>query len=129
MIPGSLNYPRNLDIQRNLGNPETTESVPPRDISPEKFFPEKPFPEKFKCLGEEFLGEKFLFSEGLAGNLIEIIGLAGFPRFANKKSRIWGMLGKSFISRIPGSLRSPEIIHVFGVPRFANKNSRILGIF
>jgi hypothetical protein len=54
-----------------------------------------------------FLGEKSLFPKGFScGNLQEIIDLSGIPKFANKKSRISGIFGESFISGIPGSLKS-----------------------
>ena len=43
-----------------------------------------------------------------ASNLPEIINLSGIPRFANKKSGILRIFGKSFISGIPGSLNYPR---------------------
>ena len=91
-------------------NPDSTESLAPQKHFPrENSTPRSFSPRSLSYSGENLSGKSFCFQKGLAcGKLPEIIDSFGIPRSANKKSRISRIFGKSFISGIPGNLKSPR---------------------
>ena len=61
-IPGSLNYLRNLEIWTNLGNLDTAENFPPKNISPPRnFSPEELFPKTLFFPGKVYRGKVSVF--------------------------------------------------------------------
>ena len=99
--PGSLNYPRNPGIWTNLRNPDTTETLPPRNISPEKLF---------SVSGKKSSGKSFCFQKVF---LVEISQKSLIcPEFRDWLTRDQGFreyLESPSFPGYPGASTIPEI--------------------